>query len=294
MQKSIKSNTNQVFTFNNKQLRTLGTPENPLFCLKDACDCLDIPNPAIYKSRLEKRFQKGITSSYPLETAGGIQDFTFINEPQFYYLVMRSDKKEAIVFQDWVFTEVLPSIRKNGFYDANNVISQEDYTKLSNELIQLETTNKALCTVIAKYENGLTLPQQKDIVKAVKAKAQNDSKAYSLIYNAVYTHFDVPSYKNIDTNRFNEAIDFIKHINVEVSDVATVQYEPINETLGKAKKIKNPALVEVQNIIDNALVRLKSQIGVTYFKLDDKENQELHIKRDCELIKNLVPILVLA
>ena len=39
-----------------------------------------------------------------------------INEPGLYRLIMRSDKPEAKRFQQWVFREVLPQIRKTGAY----------------------------------------------------------------------------------------------------------------------------------------------------------------------------------
>lgn len=40
----------------------------------------------------------------------------FIDEGDVYTLIIGSKLPEAIKFQDWVFDEVLPSIRKNGFY----------------------------------------------------------------------------------------------------------------------------------------------------------------------------------
>ena len=40
----------------------------------------------------------------------------YINEPGLYSLILKSQKDEALVFQDWVTEEVLPSIRKHGGY----------------------------------------------------------------------------------------------------------------------------------------------------------------------------------
>lgn len=40
----------------------------------------------------------------------------YINEPNFYLCVIRSDKPEAKRFQDWVVKDVIPSIRKTGMY----------------------------------------------------------------------------------------------------------------------------------------------------------------------------------
>ena len=53
----------------------------------------------------------------------------FIDEAGFYELVFKSRLPSAIIFREWVFTKVLPSIRKFGYYklfkieDKNRVIN---------------------------------------------------------------------------------------------------------------------------------------------------------------------------
>ena len=54
----------------------------------------------------------------PTPTKGGIQNITFVNEPNLYRVIFRSNKAEARQFQDWVFNEVLPTIRKTGSYNT--------------------------------------------------------------------------------------------------------------------------------------------------------------------------------
>lgn len=103
-----------IQTFNNSALgrcRVIGNQENPLFCLKDVCDVLDLSNSRRAKEIIEDEFGKDVTLSYPLETAGGIQQATFITEPQLYFVLMRSDKPKARPFRQWVINEVLPSIK---------------------------------------------------------------------------------------------------------------------------------------------------------------------------------------
>ena len=51
----------------------------------------------------------------PRETRGCTFSY-YINEPGFYELVFRSRLPAAKMFRDWVFTKVLPSIRKYGYY----------------------------------------------------------------------------------------------------------------------------------------------------------------------------------
>ncbi len=91
--KNQSNNNIQLFSFNQNQLRVLGDFNAPIFCLSDICKSLNIANISDANTRLNKRFGEGVGQSYPLQTAGGIQETTFITEPQLYYLVMRSDKK---------------------------------------------------------------------------------------------------------------------------------------------------------------------------------------------------------
>ncbi|ECA8972909.1 hypothetical protein ETB55_21735 [Salmonella enterica subsp. enterica serovar Omuna] len=85
----------------------------PWFCLKDVCDVLSIANPRdLMAKQLDKQ---GVDKIYSL-TDGGRQQLAFIDEPNLYRVIFRSNKPEARQFQDWVFSDVLPTIRKTGRY----------------------------------------------------------------------------------------------------------------------------------------------------------------------------------
>ncbi|EAJ6123486.1 hypothetical protein APO34_08420 [Campylobacter jejuni] len=58
-----------------------------------------------------------------------MQKFIVINEPELYFVLMRSDKPKAKPFRQWVIKEVLPSIRKQGYYASNNTPKLENYNK---------------------------------------------------------------------------------------------------------------------------------------------------------------------
>ena len=53
------------------------------------------------------------------ETGGQVQGrwIIFIDEPGFYELVLKSRLPAAKLFREWVFTKVLPSIRKYGYFN---------------------------------------------------------------------------------------------------------------------------------------------------------------------------------
>lgn len=105
------------------QVRVLGNNENPLFCLRDICEVLEIKNSTDITNAIKMEFGEGVDLIYPLQTNGGIQQVTMITEPQLYFVLMRSDKPKAKPFRQWVVNVVLPSIRKQGFYSAPNVES---------------------------------------------------------------------------------------------------------------------------------------------------------------------------
>jgi prophage antirepressor-like protein len=53
-----------------------------------------------------------------LPTLGGVQEHSIINESGLYGVILRSNKPEAKAFRKWVTGEVLPAIRKQGFYKS--------------------------------------------------------------------------------------------------------------------------------------------------------------------------------
>jgi prophage antirepressor-like protein len=61
-------------------------------------------------------------------TKGKNRENSIISESGLYKLTMRSDKKEAKQFQDWVTREVLPSIRKTGTYTMPGAKNVPPYT----------------------------------------------------------------------------------------------------------------------------------------------------------------------
>ena len=104
----------QTFCFEQKTVRTQQINGESFFCLKDICNILDIKNYNDCKNRLN---EKGVVITDTL-TKGGKQQVIFINESNLYKIAFQSRKPEAEKFTDWVTSEVLPTIRKTGKYEA--------------------------------------------------------------------------------------------------------------------------------------------------------------------------------
>ena len=118
------------------EIRTAEINNIPYVCLADVCKILDLEQVSRVKSRLN---QDGVTISKVIDSLGREQNATFINESNLYKVIFQSRKPEAEQFTEWVTSEVLPSIRKNGGYIAGQEALSDD------ELIQkalLVATNK--------------------------------------------------------------------------------------------------------------------------------------------------------
>ena len=95
------------------EIRVVEKEGQPWFVAKDVCDILEIQNTTDATKRLDAdevtRFNLG----------GLTGETNLVNEYGLYSLILGSRKPEAKKFKRWVTHEVLPSIRKNGGYIAN-------------------------------------------------------------------------------------------------------------------------------------------------------------------------------
>ena len=105
-------------TFKNEELgfeftSFIDKKQNIFFIGKDVAKILGYKdtNQAIRKHVDEEDKFKGA-----VETTGGLQQTFYINESGFYSLVLSSKLETAKRFKRWVTSEVLPAIRKYGYY----------------------------------------------------------------------------------------------------------------------------------------------------------------------------------
>jgi prophage antirepressor-like protein len=117
------------FTYNSKEVRAIEHKGNPWFVASDLCFILGVKD----TSMALKRIPASDKDTSLINTLGGVQRLSIVNEPGMYRLVMSSRKKEAESFKTWLASEVLPEIRQTGSYHGTMKITQ-------NELIQLMAT----------------------------------------------------------------------------------------------------------------------------------------------------------
>jgi prophage antirepressor-like protein len=115
------------FTFGDHAVRTALVNGEPWFVAKDVCEAMGINN---HREAIDDfpQNEKGVIST---DTLGGRQYLLTVNEPGLYRLVFRSRKREAEKFKNWVFTEVLPQIRRTGAYTPGKPEAASVYSLFS-------------------------------------------------------------------------------------------------------------------------------------------------------------------
>ena len=136
------TNQIQAFNFTQAEVRTSKDKNGePLFCLSDVAKILDIQNSRqIVQKQLDS---KGVYKIY-IPTNSGNQDVTFISEPNLYRVIFRSNKPDAVKFQNWIFEEVIPQIRKTGSYSTTtNKTALEALDMITHEVCYNLNMSKA-------------------------------------------------------------------------------------------------------------------------------------------------------
>lgn len=138
--KKIMVNNLKLFNSNEfGKMRTYCDPNtgDVWFCLADVCKALDINNVSDVKSHLPDM----VATTYPIfDSLGREQKATFVNESGLYCIILKSRKEKALRFQDWVCSEVIPSIRKHGAYMTTETI--ENILKNPDLIIGMATELK--------------------------------------------------------------------------------------------------------------------------------------------------------
>ena len=107
--------------FNHEQfgrIRYIKRDEEIWFVAIDVCRVLGYANPRkALADHVPDKYKNTVTIR---DGIPGNPNMTVISEPGLYRLIMRSNLPAAEKFMDWVCEEVLPSIRKYGFYGLLN------------------------------------------------------------------------------------------------------------------------------------------------------------------------------
>ncbi|EAG3560074.1 phage repressor protein/antirepressor Ant [Listeria monocytogenes] len=162
----------QIFNFEGNEVRTVFIENEPHFIGKDVAKVLGYSNSRDALKRHVFLKNKGVVKH---DSLGGSQNLTAINEAGLYQLIFKSKLESAERFQDWVTSEVLPSVRKHGAYMTNDTI--EKAITDPDFLIRLATNLKEEKTKRIEAEQRLEIQKP----KVMFADAVSDARGTILI-----------------------------------------------------------------------------------------------------------------
>lgn len=133
-----------VFAFNAAAVRVFTIQDAPWFVAGDIAGILGFKH-VPHMVRMVDDDEKG---THIVDTPGGKQDVSIINESGLYACILKSRRPEAKTFRKWVTSEVLPSIRAHGSYGMprSESVSRDEPLSLSHRadiLVSADRTFRA-------------------------------------------------------------------------------------------------------------------------------------------------------
>ena len=158
-----------------------------LFCLKDVCNSLELQVTKV-KDRLTPylpTIKVGVVTGKKSDGTDAIQEFDmyFITEPDLYRVIFQSRKPSARKFQDWVFEEVLPTLRKEGSYSMTQSKQPlasyqiKDPIERAKRWIEEQQHTRALEVQTEQQAQTIGIQQKELTVAAPKVKYYDDTLA---------------------------------------------------------------------------------------------------------------------
>ena len=180
-----------VEIFNSPMFGELRTSRNdkdePLFCLKDVCDSLELRVNDVIKRTGCHPDTIGVSNEIISHgTPTGISkevEMYFVTEPDLYRVIFQSRKSSARKFQDWVFEEVLPTLRKEGSYSMTQSKQPlasyqiEDPIERAKRWIEEQQHTRALEAKNEQQAQTIGIQQKELTIAAPKVKYYDDTLA---------------------------------------------------------------------------------------------------------------------
>lgn len=217
---------NEVQIFNNPdfgEIRTINIDGEPWFVGRDVASALGYKKP---ETSIRDRVREKDTEKFVTPTSSGNQEMIYINESGLYRLIFGSKLSSAEKFQDWVYDDVLPTLRKTGAYQMPQTNEQkiqliaQGYVEIKQDVENVKSEIKELKDKLPIFLNEAQLVTDAVKRKGVVVMGGKDADAYSDrgircsvyhdIYAELYRQFGITSYKALKRNQLQMALDVIK------------------------------------------------------------------------------------
>jgi prophage antirepressor-like protein len=130
-----------VFSFGSTNVRTLTKDGEVFFRASDVAQVLGVRTNGL----LQRVPKDEISLTDLVDSLGKTQEVAMLSEAGLYRAVLRSDKREAEPFIRWVTRDVLPSIRKQGYYLSETLkeqLAEKDMELARKEAVILQLQGK--------------------------------------------------------------------------------------------------------------------------------------------------------
>ena len=194
----------KVEIFKNEQFGTiriiLDENQEPLFCLADVCDVLELQGSAVVR-----RLDDDVISSHPIiDSLNREQIVNFVSESGLYDVILGCRKPKAKPFKDWVTKEVLPTIRKTGYYSVKPMTTAQMFALQAQALLEIEQRQNEQDERIRRLEENQReneaalkaipfedvtlpeLPERQQINQLARLYAGSTGVNYREVWNKVY------------------------------------------------------------------------------------------------------------
>lgn len=130
---------------------------NPWFKVSDVCDQLELSNISRALDGVEDNWKAQFTLCNPSFSGKNGEKKKvrpwFVSEPGLYALIFKSKKEEAKNFRRWVFEEVLPNIRKQGYYDMRRESLKPTYKEIASDIFTKHSNKNSALTELERTIN---------------------------------------------------------------------------------------------------------------------------------------------
>ena len=209
-----------VKIFNNSKMRLFIIDNEPHFSLTDVCLFLEMTNPSHALNYIKKDY---IRTTYVIDSMKRKQEIYIINESGLYELLFKSRKKEAIAFRDWIFEEVLPSIRKTGKYSIPDKLS-----KKSKEDRNFLTSSWKDHGITKPHEYiQLTLQEYKSL--NLKKKKSEMDRHELLLLNALESMEALKLFEHEEIEGYYECKDSLIDTSKKVKEITNKEKKEVTE-----------------------------------------------------------------
>jgi prophage antirepressor-like protein len=256
------------FDYENAQVRVMMKDGSPWFAVKDVCAILGIGNPSQSVANFPPN-QTCITSN-DTYTKLGNRSLLFVSEAGLYKLIFKSRKRGAEKFQDWVCDEILPAIRKQGFYGIPSPDQMEAYTYYQGSWVPFTEKHPNAVTFALKW---MGVPTEAKQIEQVEPESVVPLPAtFSLGNDSTEALFDALKVMSQNLNRQGLAMN--KHLKMvdrlqDIQEFGAEELASMTAAMNELIVERDQALIIVDNF-RKSVPELERRLAAT-----TKQNKDL-------------------